>query len=510
MSVSTIQLDGNSLGLDDVEAVAFGTDATVTLAPAGRAGVLRARAYLEERVASGEKIYGVNTGFGRLAETLISADQTENLQVNLVRSHAAGVGVALPVAEVRAMMVLRANALSRGNSGCRVEVVERLLEFLNAGVHPWVPSAGSVGASGDLAPLAHVALALIGEGDAVVDGDRVPVRSLLDAHGLTPLRLREKEGLALINGTQATTGLGVLAFQRAMRGLEAVEVAGAMSLEALRGTPDAFREEIHAARPHSGQMTSAARLRGLLAGSEIRESHRTNDTRVQDAYSLRCMPQVHGAARQALEYVRGVLEVEVNSTTDNPLVFPDAGIIVSGGNFHAQIVAQALDLLVLALADVAAISERRVERMLNPDLSGLPAFLARTPGLESGFMIAQVTAADLIAELRTLSHPASADTVSTSAAREDHVSMGFWAARKARRAAECFEAVAAIEVLCAAEALEHQKPLKPGRGVELAYVKVRGVVAPLDGDRPPGVDIERIATLIRSGDLDVFEGITNG
>lgn len=501
MAPRAVALDGHSLSLDEAEAVASGLEVEVQLADRGRAAVVKARTYLESRAATGEKIYGVNTGFGRLAETRISADQTAQLQTNLIRSHAAGVGAPLPVSEVRAMMLLRANALARGNSGCRLVVVERLLEFLNRGVHPWVPSAGSVGASGDLAPLAHTALALIGEGDVLVEGRRVATAPVLDALEITPLELREKEGLALINGTQATTGVGTLAFLRAARSLEAVEVAGAMALDALLGTPEAFREEVQAARPHSGQVASAARLRSLLEGSEIRESHREGDPRVQDAYSLRCMPQVHGAARQALGYVRGVLEVEVNSTTDNPLVFPDAGAVVSGGNFHAQIVAQALDLMVLALTDVAAISERRVERLLNPDLSGLPAFLAATPGLESGFMIAQVTAADLIAEMRTLSSPASADTISTSAAREDHVSMGFWAARKARRAVECFESVAAIELLCAAEGLEHRRPLRAGRGVERAHARLREVVPRLSGDRPVGIDIERITGLIRQGAL---------
>lgn len=494
-----VALDGHTLSLGEVEAVASGVDIEVGLADQGRAAVEKARAYLETRAATGEKIYGVNTGFGRLAETRISADQTAQLQTNLIRSHAAGVGEPLPVAEVRAMMLLRANALARGNSGCRLLVVERLLEFLNRGVHPWVPSAGSVGASGDLAPLAHTALALIGEGDVFVDGRRVPTAPVLEALDILPLELREKEGLALINGTQATTGVGTLAFLRAERSLEAVEVAGAMTLDALLGTPEAFREEVQAARPHPGQAASAARLRALLAGSEIRESHRDGDPRVQDAYSLRCMPQVHGAARQALGYVRGILEVEVNSTTDNPLVFPDAGAVVSGGNFHAQIVAQALDLMVIALTDVAAISERRIERLLNPDLSGLPAFLAATPGLESGFMIAQVTAADLIAEMRTLAGPASADTISTSAAREDHVSMGFWAARKARRAVACFESVVAIELLCAAEGLEHRRPLRAGNGVEAAHGRLRQEVARLSGDRPIGVDIESITGLIRTG-----------
>jgi histidine ammonia-lyase len=343
-------------------------------------------------------VYGVTTGFGRLADVAIPPEDRTALQHNLVRSHASGVGAPMDRTAVRALMLLRANALARGHSGCRVVLVERLLALLNAGIHPRVPEFGSVGASGDLAPLAHVALALLGEGPAEQGGVESPVGGLMAAAGIEVLALGSKEGLALINGTQATTGIGVLSLLAAERALEAAEVAGAMSLDALLGTPEPFREEIQNARPHPGQKRSAARLRGLLAGSEIRESHREGDPRMQDAYSLRCMPQVHGAAREALGYVRRILETEANSATDNPLVFPEAGVVVSGGNFHAQIVSQALDLLVIAVADLAAISERRVERLLNPDLSmGLPAFLASRPGLESGFMIAQVTAVDLLA-----------------------------------------------------------------------------------------------------------------
>jgi histidine ammonia-lyase len=320
--------------------------------------------------------------------------------------------------------------------------------------------------------------------------------------GIDPVSLGSKEGLALINGTQATTGIGILALLTAERAVETAEVAGAMSLEALLGTPEAFREEIHNARPHAGQIKSAARLRFLLRGSEIRESHRDGDPRVQDAYSLRCMPQVHGAARQALGYIRGILEVEANSTTDNPLVFPSAGVVVSGGNFHAQIVSQALDLLVIAVTDMAAISERRIERLLNPDLSmGLPAFLTNRPGLESGFMIAQVTAVDLLSELRILSHPASVDSVPTSANQEDHVSMGMAAARKARRSSKCLERVLATELMCAAQGIEHRRPLKAGVGVESAHAAVRASVPRLDGDRVLGPDLKALTELIRSGDL---------
>jgi histidine ammonia-lyase len=381
-------------------------------------------------------------------------------------------------------------------------LVERLLALLNAGIHPRVPEFGSVGASGDLAPLAHVALALLGEGPAEQGGVESPVGGLMAGAGIEVLALGSKEGLALINGTQATTGIGVLSLLAAERALEAAEVAGAMSLDALLGTPEPFREEIQNARPHPGQKRSAARLRGLLAGSEIRESHREGDPRMQDAYSLRCMPQVHGAAREALGYVRRILETEANSATDNPLVFPEAGVVVSGGNFHAQIVSQALDLLVIAVADLAAISERRVERLLNPDLSmGLPAFLASRPGLESGFMIAQVTAVDLLAEMRILSHPASVDSVTTSANQEDHVSMGLAAARKASRAVDCLERVLAIELMCAAQGIDYRRPLRSSGAVEEAHARIRLDVSKLDGDRMLGPDLETLTELIRSGEL---------
>ncbi len=492
--------DGRTLSLEDVERVAEDLSVRVTLDGAAARRMEASRAVVEERVDSGEAVYGVTTGFGRLADVTIAPGQRGALQENLVRSHASGVGEPLKRPAVRALMLLRANALARGYSGCRVVVVERLLELLNAGIHPRVPAFGSVGASGDLAPLAHVALALMGEGRAEHGGDTADVAALLGSAGITPLSLASKEGLALINGTQATTGLGVLALLAAERALETAEVAAAMSLEALLGTPEAFRVEIQEARPHEAQALSASRQRRLLGGSEIRESHRDGDPRVQDAYALRCVPQVHGAARHALTYVRGVLEVEVNSATDNPLVFPEAGAIVSGGNFHAQIVSQALDLLAIALADLAAISERRIERLLNPDLSmGLPAFLAASPGLESGFMIAQVTAVDLLAELRLLAHPASVDSVSTSAAREDHVSMGLAAARKADRSVRCLEHVLATELLCAAEGIEYRRPLRAGHGVELAHAAVRAYVPRLDGDRPLGHDLESITELVRSG-----------
>ena len=500
--MSDVILDGRSLSLEDVRQVALGPETEVGLSEEAVARMADSRALIERLVSSGEPVYGVTTGFGRLADVTIPPEDRTTLQHNLVRSHASGMGDAMDRESVRALMVLRANALARGHSGCRVVLVERLLELLNSGIHPRVPEFGSVGASGDLAPLAHVALALIGEGPAEKGGTESPVQGLLADAGIEPVTLGSKEGLALINGTQATTGLGILALLAAERALETAEVAGAMSLDALLGTPEAFREEIQDARPHAGQARSAARLRALLAGSQIRESHREGDPRVQDAYSLRCMPQVHGAAREALAYVRGILETEANSATDNPLVFPEAGVVVSGGNFHAQVVSQALDLLAIAVADLAAISERRVERLLNPDLSmGLPAFLTSHAGLESGFMIVQVTAVDLLAEMRILSHPASVDSVTTSANQEDHVSMGLAAARKARRSVACLQKVLATELMCAAQGIEFRRPLRSSDPIEAAHARIRLDVPKLEGDRVLGPDLDALTDLIRSGEL---------
>lgn len=496
-----ILLTGRDLTLEDVRRVAEKVDVRVELDGGAADAVDRARGFIEKSVEMGEPIYGVTTGFGRMAEVVISPDERALLQENLVRSHASGVGRPLDRTSVRAVMLLRANALARGHSGCRRVVVERLLELLNAGIHPLVPEVGSVGASGDLAPLAHVALVLTGEGEVLVDGVRRPAAEVLAAHGVEPLTLEAKEGLALINGTQVTTGLGILALVAAEEAMDAAECAGALTLEGLRGTPEAFREEVHRVRPHPGQMESGRRLARLLEGSEIRESHRFGDPRVQDAYSLRCMPQVHGAARQALAYVRGVLETEANSVTDNPLIFPDEGLVVSAGNFHAQIVAQALDLLAVALADAASIAERRIERLLNPDLSGLPAFLATHPGLESGYMIAQVTAVDLLGEMRALAHPVSVDSAPTSANQEDHVSMGLASARKARRSVECFQYVLAVELLCGARALEHRRPLRSSPAVEAVYRSVRERAPAREGDRPLAGELEAVRGLVAEGGL---------
>ncbi len=493
-----ITIDGYRLTLGQIEAVAYDR-LPVRLAAEALEQVCRSRALLDRLLDEGIPIYGVTTGFGRLADIAIPREEQRALQKNLVRSHSAGSGSPLPVAEVRAILLLRANTLARGHSGCRPVVIERLLDVLNRGIHPIVPEIGSVGASGDLAPLAHVALGLIGEGRAEKDGKVGEAGALLAEAGIPPLDLAEKEGVALINGTQATTAIGALVLCRFGRALDTVDVAGAASLEGLKGTPSAFRPEIQAVRPHPGQIASARRLRALLKGSEIRESHREGDSRVQDAYSLRCMPQVHGAARETLDYSRRILTTEVNSTTDNPLVLPDEEIVLSGGNFHAQIIAQCLDLVAIAAADLASISERRIDRLLNPELSGLPGFLTPRPGSRSGFMIAQVTAADALAEMRILATPASIDSVPTSASREDHVSMGMAAARKVRRSMELLETVLAIEILCAAQAIDFHRPLLPGRGVGRALAIVRRNVAPLDDDRVLSPDIAAVSDMVRAG-----------
>ena len=494
-----LEIDGHNLTLEDVERVARRSETDVTIAASACDAMDASRAVVERYLDGGEAVYGVTTGFGRLSEVAIPPDQRLLMQKNLIRSHASGFGQALPREISRTVMLLRANSLARGNSGIRRSVVELLLSMLRHGIDPVIPEFGSVGASGDLAPLSHIGLCLIGEGTIHGDGGPEPARPAMAEAGLSPVELREKEGLALINGTQATTGIGALALLRAEAAVETAELAGAMSLEGLKGTPSPFNAKVHANRPHPGQVTSATRLRGLLADSEIRESHRHDDPRIHDAYSLRCMPQVHGAARDAMSYVRKILEIEINSSTDNPLVFAESGEIISAGNFHAQVVAGGLDFLTMACTDLASISQQRIERLLNPDLSGLPAFLAHDPGVESGFMIAQVAAVDVLSELRVLSHPASVDSVTTSANKEDHVSMGMEAARKARRAVECLQYVLAVELMCAAEALEFSKPLRPGVGVAAGYELVRGQVQPLTGDRVLSGDIERLHDLVAVG-----------
>src|SRR5256885_2812647 len=497
-----MELNGSPLSLEEIAAVAHGYE-PVQIAASARPRILASRKVVDDIVTREAVVYGVNTGFGKLADVRIPPDEIGALQLNLVRSHACGIGPPLSEPEVRAMMLLRANVLTLGFSGVRPEVIELLCEMLNQRVHPVVPEKGSVGASGDLAPLAHLALSLIGEGEAFFDGKRMESGEALKRAKLKPVQLEAKEGLALLNGTQAMHAVGGLSILRAKRLANIADVAGAMTLEGLRDTPAAFDPRLHDARPHRGQKAVAVHLNSLLQDSEIRESHRKNDPRIQDAYSVRCMPQVHGAVRDVLAHCEQILSIESASATDNPLVFADSGDVVSGGNFHGAPLAFSLDYAAIALTDLMNISERRIDRLVNPDKSeGLPAFLARRPGVESGFMIAQVAAAALLNEARVLAHPASTDNVSTSGGKEDHVSMGMTSALKLRSIVDLAENLFAIELLAAAEGLEHRRPLKSGAGVERAFVTVRKFSPPLTQDRSLANDIARVAEAIRNGDFD--------
>ncbi|HZN55686.1 MAG TPA: histidine ammonia-lyase [Candidatus Polarisedimenticolaceae bacterium] len=491
-----VVLDGASLTLEAMERVAGG--ASCALSAAAKRRVRASRAAVERAARGGRRVYGVNTGFGHLANVGIPDADLSRLQVNLIRSHAAGVGEPLTDPVVRAILALRANCLARGHSGLRLETLERMLALLRAGVVPVVPEQGSVGASGDLAPLAHVALALIGEGDARYRGRRMPAREALRRARLSPVVLGPKEGIALINGTQVMTAIGGLALLRAERLAVAADVVGGMTLEALSGSHRAFDRRIHDARPQRGQVASAANLRKVLKGSAIERDHADCD-RVQDAYSLRCIPQVHGAARDTFRFVREVLTIEINASTDNPMVFAASGDLVSGGNFHGQPVAIALDHLAIAACALATISERRIERLVNPALSELPPFLAKDAGLNSGFMMAHVTAAALVSENKVLAHPASVDTIPTSAGKEDHVSMGVHAARKAARIVEHAETVLAIELLAAAQALDFRKPLRAGRGADAAHRAFRRRVPSMERDRVLAPDIETARRAIVEG-----------
>src|SRR5438067_3359505 len=497
-----MELDGQRLSLAQVVSVANDKE-PVALASAARARVDASRNVVERIVAENQTVYGVNTGFGRLSDVRIEPHDLRDLQLNLVRSHACGLGSPLSIPEARAMLLLRANVLALGYSGCRAVLIETLIEMLNRGVTPVIPEKEAVGAIGDLAPLAHLALTVIGEGEAFYEGERMPSAQALERANIEPLQLEAKEGIALLNGTQAMAAVGALALHRAERIARLADVAGAMTLEALRGTPAAFDERIHAARPHRGQMEVAAHLRELLRDSEIRQSHLQDDPRVQDAYSLRCMPQVHGAVRGALTHAREIIEIETGSATDNPLVFAGSGEVISGGNFHGAPLALAFDYAAIALTDLMSIMERRVDRLVNPDKSeGLPAFLARNAGVESGFMIAHVAAASLLNEARVLAHPASVDNVTTSGGKEDHVSMGMTSALKLRSIVDLAENSFAIELLAGAEALEHRHPLHAGKGVERAFKLVREVAKPLTADRALSGDIARVAQKIRAGAFD--------
>ncbi|MCB9594333.1 MAG: histidine ammonia-lyase [Sandaracinaceae bacterium] len=489
---------GEAWTLEDLARLASG-EASLVLGSEARARIDAARAVVDRLAAAGDgapNVYGVNTGFGALAETRIASDQVRALQRNLVRSHACGVGPDLPTDAVRAMMALRAQTIAMGFSGARAEIVDLLVEMLERRVHPRIPSQGSVGASGDLAPLAHLALVLIGEGEADYLGHRHDGGDALAQAGLSPVVLEAKEGLALINGTQLIVAVGALATLEGERLTTQADLIGAMSLEALQGSQRPFDARIQAIRPHPGQAATAANLRALLADSEIMESHR-DCKKVQDPYSLRCMPQIHGATRDALAWTRTVLEREMVAATDNPLVFAETGEIVSGGNFHGQPLAIALDAAAIAIAELASASERRIEQLVNPALSsGLPPFLAPRSGLDSGFMMAQVTAAALVSENKVLCHPASADSIPSSAGKEDHVSMGSISARKARQVATHVRSVLAIEALVASQGLDFRAPLKAGAGVRAAQRFLRETVPTLTEDRPLYRDIEVVTAML--------------
>jgi histidine ammonia-lyase len=493
-----VLLDGSRLTVEDVVSVAAGRD-TAALAPEAVENMVRSRAVVDRLAAGEAPVYGVNTGVGLLADVLVPLAELEQLQRNVVRSHAAGTGDPLTRATVRAMMLIRANVLAKGYSGIRPVVAERLCEMLARDVTPVVPSQGSVGASGDLAPLAHMALVLMGEGEAEFSGQRMPGGEALRLASIEPLELASKEGISLLNGTQAMLAIGCLELAAAETLIDTADVVCALTLDALRGTPRAFEPRLHEIRPHPGQLASAARLLGLLEGSEIRASH-VSCRRVQDAYSLRCAPQVHGAVRDTLAESRRVFAIELNSATDNPLVFDDE--VVSGGNFHGEPLALQLDYLAIALTALSGISERRIDRLVNPALNeGLPPFLAGHAGLESGLMMAQVTAAALVAENRVLATPASPGSITTSGNKEDFVSMGMTSALKWQRVVRNTRTVVAIEALAAARALEFLRPLKTSAPLETARERIRSVCARLEGDHPPSPDIAAIEKLITDGAL---------
>ena len=504
--MNALHINGNDLTLEAVREVGA-ERRPVLLAPDAREAVNRARAVVDEIVAGNKVAYAITTGVGKLSDVRIAGDQIRELQINLVRSHAVGVGTPLAIAETRAMMLLRANSLAKGHSGVRAIVIDTLCEMLNRGVTPVVPSQGSVGASGDLAPLAHLALALIGEGECFDEkGGRIASSQALQRAQIKPIILESKETISLINGTQAMLALGTLALLAAENLVDSADALGGMCCDALKGTDAAFDERIHRVRPHHGQTKTAANLRHMLEGSQIRESHRSCG-RVQDAYSLRCIPQVHGAVRDTLEHCRGVFEIEANSAVDNPLVFITdaknaAGDVISGGNFHGEPLAFALDFLGIALSALAGISERRIERLVNPALSeGLPPFLAPGAGLNSGFMMPQVTAAALVSENKVLAHPASVDSITTSGNKEDYVSMGMTAALKLKRIVENTRNVLAIEAMAVAQALDFLAPLKTSKRGQSVHAAIRSVCPTIEKDRVMYPDLGRIADLIESGKI---------
>ncbi|EGK14457.1 histidine ammonia-lyase [Kroppenstedtia eburnea] len=495
---STISLNGEELTLQEFEQVVR-LGAPVSLSESAVEKMNRSRSTVESLVRDGRTVYGITTGFGKFSDTLIDRSQSAELQINLIRSHACGAGEPLDEETVRGMMLLRANALAKGYSGIRPVTVETLIQLLNNHIHPVIPSQGSLGASGDLAPLAHMSLPLLGEGEVIRHGRRMDSATALEQAGISPVRLEAKEGLALINGTQMMASLTALSILDTHRLLLAADVIAAMTLEALSGIPHAFHPLLHAARGQQGQIETARRMRQLLSGSQ--RTTRPGEKRVQDAYSLRCIPQVHGASLDAYHYVQEVVVRELNAATDNPLLFPEEGEVISGGNFHGQPLALAADFLAIAVAELGSISERRTERLVNPQLSGLPAFLTRNGGLHSGYMILQYLAASLVSENKTLCHPASVDSIPSSANQEDHVSMGSIAARKLRAVIQNVTRTLAVEYLCAAQALEYGEG-RLGTGTEAAYRLIREQIPPLTDDRVGHPDVEEVAGLIRSGRLD--------
>jgi histidine ammonia-lyase len=497
--MKTVVLDGKHLTLEQVWEVAEGK-ARVKISPSVNKKMKRSRDFVEKALEQGEKIYGVTTGIGLLSDQVIDHSQIEALQRNLIRSHSVGVGPYFDEATTRAIMLLRANVIAMGYSGIRIEVLKRLVEMINRGVHPLIPEQGSVGASGDLAPLAHLASVLIGEGEALFQGKVMSGKKAMEKAGIPTLTLKAKEGLALINGTQVMTAVGLLALLRAERLCKVADIVAACTLDALKGSFKAFDFDIDKVRPFPGSFDVSKNFQKLSRKDEIAESHKFC-SKIQDAYSLRCIPQVHGAVRDALAFIRKTIEIEVNSATDNPLIFAEKGKILNCGNFHGEPVALAMDFLGIAVSELGSISERRIEKLINPALSGLPAFLTTEGGLHSGLMMVQVSAAALASENKVLAHPASVDSIPTSADKEDHVSMGTIAARKGRDIVRNVEHILAMELLCATQGLEFLLPLRPGKGIKEAYKVIRERVPPIRGDRRFSKDIEKIQRLIESGEL---------
>lgn len=496
ISVSRVIIDGNTLTIEQVAMVAK-HGFKVELSKEAKVAIEKSRAIVDKFVDEKKTVYGITTGFGKFSDVAISKDETEDLQRNLIISHACGVGPAFSKEIARAIVLLRANALSKGFSGVRPSTVETLLEMLNKDVVPVIPEKGSLGASGDLAPLSHMVLVMIGEGEAMYEGEILPGRVAMEKAGIPVITLTSKEGLSLINGTQVMTATGCLATYDAVQLMKLADISAALTTEALGGITDAFDPRVHAIRPHKGQIDTAANLLRILEGSQL--TTRQGEVRVQDAYSIRCVPQIHGASKDALKYVIDKVNTEINSVTDNPLIFPDDQAAISGGNFHGQPMALAFDFLGIALAEIANSSERRTERLVNPQLSnGLPAFLTPKGGLHSGFMIAQYAAAALVSENKILAHPASVDSIPSSANQEDHVSMGTIAARKARDILENVTNVIAIELLSSVQGIDFKDPAKLGKGTKAAYDVVRKTVDQLVDDRPMYVDINKVAELVRS------------